>query len=64
MAMALLRLLEKKPDEAAEHFKAVLRAYPKHAEANLLLANHYESRGKPASRQPAPRGREPGLAGA
>ena len=44
-AMALIRLGEKKPDEAAEHLRAVLRTNPAHTEANILLSQYYQAKG-------------------
>src|SRR5207247_10142919 len=46
-AMGLIRLAQKKPDEAVSYLHTVLRVEPTHVEANILPARYYESKGNP-----------------
>src|SRR5207247_10810966 len=45
--MGLIRLAQKKTDDAVSYLQTVLRVEPTHLEAYILLARYYESQGTP-----------------
>ena len=48
MAMAMLRLSERRGEEAVEYLRAVVRSTPTDAQAHLLLASYFDQAGNPA----------------